>query len=67
MAFDMAGKIKLFKEDKGYGFIKLDNGDDVFFHKTACSRNVTPKKDDRVRCEIEQSEKGYRATRVVFE
>ena len=31
------GKIRMFKEDRGFGFIKPDEGDgpDIFFHVTA--------------------------------
>lgn len=28
----MNGKIKFYKEDKGYGFLKNEKGEDAFFH-----------------------------------
>ncbi len=28
----MQGKVKMFNKEKGYGFIKLEDGRDVFFH-----------------------------------
>lgn len=27
----MQGKVKMFNQEKGYGFIKLEDGKDVFF------------------------------------
>ena len=69
MAFDHTGKVKFYNEARKFGFVRLDSGDEAFFHKGACSRNVTPKKDDRVRCEIDPKvdERGPRVVRMVFE
>lgn len=67
MALDRTGKIKMYKEDKAYGFVKLDTGDEAFFHKSACSRNVTPRPGDRVRCEVENTDRGLKVTSMAFE
>jgi cold shock protein len=48
-----SGKIKLFKEEKGYGFIKPDDGGaDVFFHVTALREGDEIAKDAIVSFEI---------------
>jgi cold shock protein len=31
----LSGRIKMFDEEKGFGFITSDHGDDVFFHVSA--------------------------------
>lgn len=68
MACDHKGKIKFYSEKKKFGFVKLDSGDDVFFHIGALSRNVTPKAGDSVLCDIDTTdERGPRAITVVFE
>lgn len=67
MAFDHRGKIKCWNMDRGFGFITLDGGDQIFAHATAFSRNVVPTEGLRVRCDIEDGPKGKRATRVVLD
>jgi len=47
------GKIKLFNEDKGYGFIQPDDGgNDVFFHVSALREGDEIVKGEVVRFEI---------------
>ena len=47
------GKIKMFNEDKGFGFIKPDDGgDDVFFHVTALREGDSIAKGNTVAFEI---------------
>ena len=60
------GTVKWFNDKKGYGFIKQDNGPDVFVHhsgiKGAGFKSLT--EGDRVTFEVVQGEKGPNAVDV---
>jgi CspA family cold shock protein len=60
----MKGKIKFYKEDKGYGFI-ISGDKEIFFHKSGCQDEVL--QGDLVDFEIEQGKKGTIAVNVTKE
>ncbi len=57
------GTVKFFNEAKGFGFIKSDNGEEIFVHVTALS-GQTIKENDKVSFETEQGKKGLNAVRI---
>ncbi|KRR28005.1 cold-shock protein [Bradyrhizobium sp. CCBAU 051011] len=64
------GKVRLFKEDKGYGFIGPDSGgEDLFFHVSSLSPGVTLKQGDRVSYEtaVDHRTGRGRAEKVVID
>ena len=61
------GKVKWFNDSKGFGFIEVDGGGDVFVHHTDIQgegfKSLT--EGQSVKFEIVKGEKGPRATNVV--
>ncbi|HLA48348.1 MAG: cold-shock protein [Nitrospinota bacterium] len=60
------GKVKWFNEAKGYGFIKQDNGEDVFVHFSAIQSEgfKTLKEGQEVEFDVKAGEKGLQAVNV---
>ena len=60
------GKVKWFSNQKGYGFITPENGNDVFVHFSAIQGDgyKTLKEGDPVEFEITAGPKGEQATNV---
>jgi len=60
-----SGKIKMFNEDRGFGFIKPDNGgDDVFFHVSALREGDEITKGAAVGFEVGVDEKSGKTKAV---
>jgi CspA family cold shock protein len=60
------GTVKWFSNEKGYGFITMDGGEDVFVHYTEIAgdgyRTLTD--GQRVEFEIVEGQKGKQASKV---
>ncbi|MDD5584985.1 MAG: cold-shock protein [Candidatus Omnitrophica bacterium] len=60
------GKVKWFNNKKGYGFITLESGNDVFVHHTAIQGEgyKSLEEGQEVEVETQMSAKGEQATKV---
>jgi len=61
------GQVKWFNEQKGFGFISRNDGNDVFVHFSAIKRDgfKSLNEGDEVEFEVSQGPKGLQATDVV--
>ncbi len=60
------GTVKWFSNEKGYGFIERDEGDDVFVHFTAINMDgyKSLREGQRVAFEVVEGAKGLQASNV---
>lgn len=61
------GSVKWFSNQKGYGFVNPESGEDVFVHHTEITGDgyKTLVQGERVEFEVVESDKGLRAQQVV--
>jgi CspA family cold shock protein len=61
------GKVKWFNAIKGFGFIEMDNGKDLFVHHSAIKQQAvkTLQEGDRVEFDVVEGAKGPAADNVV--
>jgi CspA family cold shock protein len=60
------GVVKWFNTQKGYGFITLKSGEEIFVHKTSLAEGVHVLRDGQaVEFEVEETIKGPQAVNVV--
>ncbi|MDV5121948.1 MAG: cold-shock protein [Candidatus Scalindua sp.] len=60
------GTVKWFNDKKGFGFISIEGGEDIFVHHTAIQSDGfrTLEEGDNVEFEIVQGDKGNKAENV---
>lgn len=62
----MKGRVKTFNKQKGYGFIRCELEEDIFFHYSSLIMDgfKTIDVDVEVEFELEETPKGKRATNI---
>ena len=57
------GTVKFYNEKKGFGFIEVEGGEELFFHKSGIREHghFGIQKDDRVSFDIKETNRGPQA------
>jgi CspA family cold shock protein len=56
------GTVKFFNETKGFGFIRPEQGEDIFVHSSGLIDQV--RENDRVKFDVQDGRKGLNAINV---
>jgi len=62
------GRIKKLNKQKGYGFIRADNGQEIFFHKAELAAGIVfnaLETGEELMFFIEEGKKGKKATTII--
>lgn len=56
------GVVKFYNEAKGFGFIKSENGEEIFVHATGLQEEI--REDDNVVFDLQEGKRGMNAVNV---
>jgi CspA family cold shock protein len=56
------GVVKFFNETKGFGFIKAEDGQEIFVHVSGCKEEI--QENDNVVFDVQEGKKGLNAVNV---
>ena len=56
------GVVKFYNEAKGFGFIKEDNGQEIFVHASGLQEDI--RENDNVTFDVQEGKKGLNAVNV---
>jgi CspA family cold shock protein len=60
----MKGTVKFFNRMKGFGFISAEDGKEYFVHQTGLQEGVTLNENDAVTFDVEEGDRGPKASNV---
>jgi cold shock protein len=59
------GTVKFYNDAKGFGFIKAEDGEEIFVHATGLNTEI--RENDNVTFEVQQGKKGLNAVNVTLD
>lgn len=60
----MKGLVKWYNPQRGYGFIQIGDGRDVFIHKSNVPSGLNLQAEDKIEFDIEETERGSSAINI---